>query len=195
MYPEISPSISSSKDSSTAQVVGDSATQASNLSLHLYSPLQPPLPLESLEYGPYQDFYNMFSFSVLLLATLITVGQICIWTLINLAAGGFNPLDTFVLYAPYSLFMSFACCVLLSLILSKLQSRSQRKSNILSVISFIAYMVMLQIGVLTGFTGAFFGIDTWVRVGYLLLYVGLSCWQAYKLRRRNKNSQGLWQDE
>lgn len=163
--------------------------------MQLDPPRQPSLPLRHLEYGPYHDFYNMFGFWTLLLATLLTIGQICIWTLINLAAGVFTPLDAFILYAPYSMSMSFACCVLLSLILSKNKSRSRWKNDALLILSFSAYMVVLQVGVLTGFAGKLLGIDIWVRVGYLGVYVGLSCWQAYRRRHVRKSSEGLWQDE
>lgn len=150
----------------------------------------------SLEHGPDYDFYSTFSFPVLLFATIVTVAQICVWTLITLAAGVFTPLDTFVIYTPYTLSMSFASCVLLSFVFSKFEPRSQKKRGLFLVLYFLVYFSMLQVGIVTGFMAMLFGIDMWLRLGYLVVYVGLSCWQAQQVKQRLNNShEGIWHDE
>lgn len=151
-----------------------------------------------LEHGPDYDFYNkMPSFSLLIIATLFTIAQICIWTLFLLASGAFTPLDAFVIYTPYTLAMSFATCVLVSLVFGKLTpTSSQRRHRVVKMLYLFAYIVMLQIGVLTGFMGLFLGFDMWLRIGYLGVYVGLSCWQARCVKRRLSNERdGIWRDE
>ncbi|KAH7384454.1 hypothetical protein BKA66DRAFT_78476 [Pyrenochaeta sp. MPI-SDFR-AT-0127] len=152
--------------------------------------------LRYLEYAPDHDFYNIFSFPILSFATLVTIAQICIWTLYLLALGAFTPFDTFYIYTPYSLSMSFAVCVLNSLILSKFEPQSRKKRICLKIIYFLVYIIMLQVGITTGFMGLFMGFDMWLRIGYLALYVGLSCWHAQRMKRRLKDGfDGIWRDE
>ena len=163
---------------------------------HLDSKLKRTQDPNFLEHDPDYDFYSNSSFSILVNITLFTIAQICTWTLYLLASGAFTPLDVFIIYTPYTLAMSFATCVLLSLIFGKLEPSSPKKRRFVKFVYFLLYFIMLQVGVVTGFLGMFLGYDMWLRIGYLIMYVGLSCWQAHRVKRRLHNGQdGIWRDE
>lgn len=163
---------------------------------YLDRPLLKDATLQYLEHGPDHNFYTIFSFQILLFATLLTIAQICIWTLSLLALGVFTPLDTFYAYTPYTLSMSFGVSVLNSLIISKYEPQSRKNYIFLKIVCFVVYFVMLQVGIVTGFMGLLYGFDLWFRIGYLAMYVGLSYWHAQRMKQRLENGfDGIWRDE